>query len=239
MQVTKNVAETSTQVNEEQIIRESAKRYSENEKVEYFNLAESVSTIYEKGLWQGWGFSSFEDYGEKELKRAYRTMRNLSVVGDMIRRTGLPIEDTVKIDKSVLSNIASYAEAEHLDKAGIQQLIDEVENLSFEQAKEVIKARRIKDAPIVKIVKLQLKFTEEQYAALEPIIKEAQDTFNTGDNISLAIEYALMVWGSTRIPEQDTAIRKSIEDRGLNKPIEKGSLKRKEPAHKGKRKITF
>jgi hypothetical protein len=223
---------------EDEIVRENTLKYSANEKIEYLNLAEMISIIYEKEYWAKWGFTSFEDFGEKELKRSYRTMRNLSVVGDMLIRTKLPVNDAIRVDKSILSNIASFAEAEKLVKEEITALIEETENLSFEQAKEVIKARRIKDAIPTKTVKLQLKFTEEQYTSLEPIIKEAQETFNTGGNISLAIEHALMVWGSNRIPEQDNLIAQYVKEKGLDKSPESSKVsKRKAPSHKGKKSV--
>lgn len=216
-------------------IRKEAIKYSENEKIEGYRLAELISIIYEKELWKEWGFVSFEQYGEKELNRKYKTMRNYAVAGDTIRRTKVPLKEVAKVDKSTFNLISSLAEAENYTKEQILDVITEVENVSYEQAKEIIKSKRVKDEVVKRVVKFDLRFSEEQWGAIEPIIEEAKKIFNT-DNVSLITEYVFSIWFASRNPDLEQKIVTFLKEKGLTEPIKNQKVKRKEPSHKGKNK---
>ena len=214
-------------------IRQGTKDEIDTEGVAKFNASVYVSLNFEEELWRDWGFISFADYGERELKKAYRSLMNFKMWGDTIRRTKISLETALRVSSSTFTKLCAYAEAEQVGKERITEMINHIcaKELNCDQASEYIRSERIGIENMPDIVKLILKFTKAQAKHTIPKLEMIAEELGTVGNLAYTIELLATIYLANGNPKLAQAIKEELDAMGMNKMPEKVIAKHKKHSH--------
>jgi hypothetical protein len=98
-------------------VRESARRF----KASWVDLAAHLSRVRDEGLWQEWGFSTFESYCSKELRIKRATAQKLVASYSFLARR----EPQVLSDRARLQKAPSFEVIEVLSRAEERGQLDD------------------------------------------------------------------------------------------------------------------
>jgi len=194
---TKSKAKTGTREKKPDI-RKQIKNLLETIEQSWFEISILLSDTYYGELYKKWGYESFEDYAKAELDMEYRSAMFRVQVGKTINDLNITKQQIGELGWTKFKELTYILKEKDLTKEHMENLFNEVKDMSFRETKEFIKQVRIEQetgepGQSVKKTVMKFKFTNEQEEVVQHAVDEAMGIMEV-DNENLALEYICMEW---------------------------------------------
>ena len=183
-------------------LKEAIKREAEC----WVDIAILAHDIYESKEWEQLGYENLKEYIEKELKNkiSYEVFLYRAKIGKVIKKYKFRKDEIVDLGWAKFKEIAALAQDEE-DIEELKEVIKEVKDKSYREAKQIINEKRGMENETAKIT---FKFNLEQKEVIEEAIEIAKELAHTESN-ELAIVYIMAEFITNHAPE-NSKIAKTI-----------------------------
>ena len=202
----------------------------ENIEESWYDISILLYHIYKENLYERWGYDKFSGYVENELSISYRDALFRRQIGEAIVKYALDKELVTKVGGWLKFKEITYLFHEGMKNEDFEKLINKVEPLTHEETKELVKNERHgKFDEKIGIRIFKFRTTDDQAVNIDMAISDAMELIGT-NNPALALELICIEFSLNKSNGISTEILEFITDK------KEEPMKRKEPAHKGKKK---
>lgn len=180
-----------------QDIREEIQDQVEKIESGYVGLAQALCETVEQGYFVNWGFSSFEEYCQEELKIGYRRASYLVKIAQTVKQLEINWED---IEGIGWTKIRAILPALEQDKE-VGDWIDLARDLSVKDLEKLVKDHKIGlkvdgDSNLA-LVTVKFRVTKEQYEIIADALSAAKEEIELDDDVAAFEEIAYQYFMSS------------------------------------------
>jgi len=198
----------------------------------WYHLSKDLVETYDSDIYsRDWGFNTFREYVENELRLDYRLAMWRVGMGRTIIKHGITEKQVMSINWTTFKEI-SHLFTDDTTTAEVTEMLKGVENKSYQEVQSYVKDEKTKrlGGTLTRQVKMLFKLSDEQAVCVEKAIAGAMRLADT-DNHSVGLEYLCNEWLMNNNPELAAEIKSR-----LAKDVPAPKTKYREYANKGKAK---